>query len=82
MRTLKDIKADLDKLTRGSITTELRDLAASLRDEIAAIWPYQDFTYTVTIHATTLEEAEQILTERLDHDEDYGFPYSVSWEPV
>ena len=37
------------------------------------------FTYKVTVYANTLAEAEQVMAERLDCDEDYGFIYSIDW---
>lgn len=43
----------------------------------------KEFKATVYIDAKTKEKAEQVLGERLGYDEDYGFPYQVSWnEPV
>lgn len=38
------------------------------------------FTFQVTIEADTLEEAKQVMAERIDYDEDYGFEYRISWE--
>lgn len=25
--------------------------------------------------------AQQVMEERIDYDEDYGFDYTISWEP-
>ncbi|MBG6106594.1 hypothetical protein [Frigoribacterium sp. CG_9.8] len=36
------------------------------------------FTSIVTIRCESLEQAEVVLAERLAHDEDYGFDYSVT----
>lgn len=38
------------------------------------------FTYTVTVEAPGEAEAEQVMAERLAHDEDYGFPYTVNFQ--
>jgi hypothetical protein len=38
------------------------------------------FQFSVCIAADSLEEAEVVLCERLNHDEDYGFDYEItSW---
>lgn len=37
-----------------------------------------DFHCTCIVQAETREQALQVLAERLDHDEDYGFPYAIS----
>jgi hypothetical protein len=34
--------------------------------------------FSVCVAADTLAEAEQVLAERLGHDEDYGFPYEIT----
>lgn len=36
-------------------------------------------TFTVTITGCTREEAEQVMAERIGHDEDYGFCYEIEW---
>lgn len=36
------------------------------------------YQFSVCVAADTLAEAEQVLAERLDHDEDYGFPYEIT----
>ena len=36
------------------------------------------YQFSVCVAADTLAEAEQVLAERLDHDEDYGFPYRIT----
>lgn len=40
------------------------------------------FTYTVHVDARSAEEADQVIAERLFHDEDYGFPYTIGASPV
>ena len=36
--------------------------------------------YLVTVEAETVEQANQVINERLAPDEDYGFEYTVEWE--
>ena len=38
-----------------------------------------NYTFTVIVTCETAEEAEQVMAERLDPDEDYGFPYIVQY---
>lgn len=38
-----------------------------------------DFHTTVTVTAQTQAQADQVLAERLAHDEDYGFPYTLNF---
>ena len=42
--------------------------------------PY--YTAIVTIAADTLDNAEQVLNERIYYDEDYGFPYEVTYSEL
>lgn len=39
----------------------------------------QPFTAIVTVTTDSQEHAEQVLSERLLHDEDYGFDYTVNY---
>lgn len=39
-----------------------------------------EHTFLVTVTAASREEAVQVMAERLNHDEDYGFDYSVGFE--
>ena len=41
-----------------------------------------DFKYTVTVSGDELtsEQAETVMTERINVDEDYGFPYQIVFE--
>lgn len=39
----------------------------------------QSHQFIVTVSECTEDEAKQIITERLEFDEDYGFPYSIEW---
>lgn len=38
-----------------------------------------NFKFTVTVTADTAREAEQVMAERLGHDEDYGFDYELGY---
>ena len=42
--------------------------------------PLNSYVASVTIEAETLENAEQVLAERLGYDEDYGFPYTLKYD--
>ena len=39
-----------------------------------------DHTFRVTVSGCTAAQAEQVMAERLDHDEDYGFDYQIGWQ--
>ena len=39
----------------------------------------QEYMFIVTVEAATPEQAGQVIRERIDHTEDYGFPYYVEW---
>ncbi len=39
----------------------------------------QDFKFIVTVHAATFEQAQQVIRERTQNEEDYGFPYLIDW---
>jgi hypothetical protein len=41
-----------------------------------------EYRYIVTIGADSVEKADQVIIERLGHDEDYGFDYTLAWEVV
>ena len=34
-------------------------------------------TYTVTVTCDTREQADTVMSERINHDADYGFPYRI-----
>lgn len=38
------------------------------------------FEYVVHVDAATREQADQVMAERLNPDEDYGFPYAVGYD--
>jgi hypothetical protein len=37
-------------------------------------------TFIVTVECEEAADALLVMGERLDYDEDYGFPYSVDWK--
>jgi hypothetical protein len=40
------------------------------------------FQFIVTIECDTADEASTVIHERTNYDEDYGFNYTISAEPV
>lgn len=40
------------------------------------------FYYAVVIDAEDRQAADQVMRERLDPDEDYGFEYQLWWGPL
>ncbi len=40
-----------------------------------------EYKYTTTVLCVDMDEADKVMCERLGPDEDYGFPYRVSWSP-
>lgn len=40
-----------------------------------------EFRYVVVIECETKEQSEQVISERINHDEDYGFDYRVWIRP-
>lgn len=40
----------------------------------------EEFTYTVTIAAGSRSLADQVMAERIGHDEDYGFDYTIGYQ--
>lgn len=39
----------------------------------------EPYRFEVAVHALSREEAEQVMAERLDPDEDYGFEYGINY---
>lgn len=37
----------------------------------------RQFQYTVSVTADTRAQADQVIDERIHHDEDYGFDYTI-----
>ena len=37
-------------------------------------------TFIVTVDTDGALAAQIVMQERMEHDEDYGFPYTVDWE--
>ncbi len=38
------------------------------------------YNYLVKVQAATREEADQVMQERIEFDEDYGFSYTIGHE--
>ena len=38
----------------------------------------QDYRYVVTVTCASEEEAATVIAERIYHDEDYGFDYTIA----
>lgn len=38
------------------------------------------FEFTVAVECDTLQQAVKVMSERIYHDEDYGFDYTVDYE--
>lgn len=39
---------------------------------------HKDYTFTITVTTDTIDHANQVIAERLGHDEDYGFDYTIT----
>ena len=39
-------------------------------------------TFTVTVKCDTEDQALEVMAERINYDEDYGFPYTIEWDEV
>ena len=39
----------------------------------------REYSYIVTVFAETQDQANQVICERIDPDEDYGFDYIIEW---
>lgn len=37
-------------------------------------------TFIVTVECEDYNKAMLVIQERLEYDEDYGFPYSIEWK--
>lgn len=42
--------------------------------------PPTDHNFTVHVSGCTREQAEEVMSERIGPDEDYGFDYTIGWE--
>lgn len=51
-----------------------------MREDVGGYTVMQDYKFVVNVHAATFEQAHKVMTERIDHTEDYGFPYSIKWD--
>jgi len=38
-----------------------------------------EYSFTVIVTAPTETDAIRIMAERIEHDEDYGVPYTLAW---
>lgn len=47
--------------------------------EVVAEVPPTEHTFTVTVSNCTREQAKQVMAERIDFDEDYGFTYEIGY---
>jgi hypothetical protein len=83
-RDFKDIPTD--KLI-SAVRTRLEQLednsAFEVFDEMDAETPEKEppgeYEFDIVISGCSRAQAEQVLRERLGHDEDYGFPYHLKW---
>ena len=75
---LKDfgISRNHAKITVNEDGVSIADLKSKNGTQVNGVLPMHEFT--VTIAGCSREEAEQVLTERLGHDEDYGFDYEIA----
>lgn len=82
----------LDMTDKGDgVNPPLHEALASLFPEDHDIWVFVDLhdgstsqellqhSFEVQISGCTREQAEKVLRERLGHDEDYGFAYTLNW---
>lgn len=77
--------ADYDACGVGNAAYE-DDITARCTDEAGHSGPCtwakpSRFRYVVTVDAETQEQADQVMLERVGYDEDYGFDYSIKWDP-
>lgn len=38
-----------------------------------------EYKFIVSVEAETLEQAQQVMQERIEYSEDYGFSYMIDW---
>jgi len=74
----------LNQLSRAHSSNEYGshdDLISSLEEGIKSRFvDHSDgHTFSVTVSGCTREQAEQVMRERIDHEEDYGFKYTIEW---
>lgn len=50
-----------------------------MKEEMQGYTVTQDYKFIVTVNTETLEQAQKVITERIDYTEDYGFPYYIEW---
>lgn len=42
--------------------------------------PPDEWWFRVKVIGCTSEQANKVMAERIDYDEDYGFEYTIKWE--
>lgn len=62
---------------RGYSTHEIDPPVCSHEEPDTAV-----YRYVVTVKCESSLDAERVIGERLAHDEDYGFDYSLDWAVV
>lgn len=79
----EDIIADYEdedtRIETGVTDREITDVLGD-RPVTGQTQDTASFRYWVTVDAATQEEADQVMSERLNPDEDYGFDYTLGWD--
>lgn len=68
------------QVVNGAITWE--SMRRNWRDRAKRLLAYDDHQFLVSVTAETREQAVQVMGERINHDEDYGFFYRIGWREV
>ena len=50
-----------------------------VREDVGGYTVMTDYKFIVTVQAKDLHLAQRVMQERIDHTEDYGFPYMIDW---
>lgn len=50
-----------------------------MREDVGGYTVMSDYKFIVTVNATALDHAQKVMRERINHTEDYGFPYHIEW---
>ena len=48
-------------------------------DRLSHAKELKEFSFIVTVEAASVDEAVQVMSERINHDEEYGFDYTIEW---
>ena len=79
IQRLNTMARDPHNYTSGEISWLLKVAARAVRgDEL--LFEDEEYSYIVTVKGCTKEEADRVINERLDCDEDYGFDYTIEYE--